>query len=159
MQGCRVGDPDAVFIDPFIEEKAKPAASSPGNTGRRSRPSTPASRHTQDSATGGARKQTKTQRQRTDSASSKPVPQGPRFFRLSPLVPFLTSRIYYLRSAIPASLFPDGKAVLEEVPQSYIASLAMSAGLVGMAGVRFPINMKKEEGKGPVEFMLDEDDE
>jgi hypothetical protein len=62
---------------------------------------------------------------------------------------------------MPASLFPDGKAVLDELPKSHIASLVMSSGLVGMAGVRFQVGMKKEgdSGKGPVEFRLEEDGE
>ena len=152
MQGCRVGDLSATFIDPIITEQARQKPSSPA---RNTRPSTPKKQE----PTGGTRKQTKTQRKRAGSSNSDPAPQGPRLFRLSPLVPFLSTRIYYLRSAIPASLFPDGKAVLEEIPKSYIASLVMSSGLVGMAPVRFPINVKREGAKGPVELTLDEDDD
>ncbi|KAF1968246.1 hypothetical protein BU23DRAFT_583377 [Bimuria novae-zelandiae CBS 107.79] len=151
MQGCRMGDPSATFVDPIVAEQA-PQASAPT---RRSRPSTP---KTQESITN-SRKHTKTQRKRADSSDSAPVAQGPRFFRLSPLVPFLSTRVYYLRSAIPASLFPDGKAVLEEVQKPYVASLVMSAGLVGMAGLRFPVNMKKDGLRGPVELTLEEEDD
>lgn len=87
------------------------------------------------------------------------MPQGPRFFRLSPLVPYLSARIYYLRGAIPIGLFSDSKSVVEEMPKSHVASLVMSTGLLGMASVRFPVNLKRDGIKGPVEFTLEEDDD
>ena len=152
MQGCRVGDSTATFVDPIVSVQAANEASVPIRNAQTTTPKT-------QETTPSVRRHSKAQRKRTESLDSGPVAQGPRFFRLSPLVPFLSSRIYYLRSAIPASLYPDGKAVLEEVPKSYIASLAMSSGLVGMAGVRFPLNMKREGLKGPVEFTLEEDDD
>lgn len=152
MQGCRVGDLSGTFIDPIVTEEARHETLC---SSRNLRPSTPKKQE----QTGSARKQAKTQRKRAGSSDSTAAPQGPRFFRLSPLVPFLSTRIYYLRSAIPAGLFPDGKAVLKEIPKSYIASLVMSSGLVGMAGVRFPINMKREGANGPVELTLEEDDD
>ncbi|KAF2635723.1 hypothetical protein P280DRAFT_436648 [Massarina eburnea CBS 473.64] len=163
MQGCREATPKDSYVDPVRNKGPHPSISvaEPSQTPKpKPQPSTPTMRKKiQDQVSGSLEhKPSKTRRQRSDSASSKPAPPGPRFFRLSPLVPFLSSRIYYLRSAMPASLFPDGKAVLEEVPKSHIASLVMSSGLVGLAGVRFPLNLKSDGGKGPVEFMLDEDD-
>lgn len=160
LQGCRVATPRASFVDPVTMKEALPSSSQEETaSAQKPQPATAARKISHEYTAGAAHKSAKTQRQRSDNAASKPTPQGPRFFRLSPLVPFLSSRIYYLRSAVPASLFPDGKAVLDEVPQSYIASLAMSAGLVSMAGVRFPVNMKRDGAKGPVEFALEEDDE
>ncbi|KAF2477114.1 uncharacterized protein BDR25DRAFT_339141 [Lindgomyces ingoldianus] len=98
----------------------------------------------------------KVRRQRSvNSPQSKPESQGPRFFRSDPFVPFLSMRVYYLRNARLCNLFADGSSVLEEVPQSHIASLVMSSGLVGLAGVRWPVGMKKDE-KGLVEFGLEE---
>jgi hypothetical protein len=159
LQGCRVGTPRGSFVDPVSVDK--PPQSLPVEHSPTSKPqlTAPARKKTQDHPADSSQRAVKTQRQRADSSGSKPTPQGPRFFRLSPLVPFLSSRIYYLRSAMPASLFPDGKAVLEEVPKSHVASLVMSSGLLGMVGVRFPVYMKRDGEKGPVEFALDEDDE
>ncbi|KAL1600647.1 homeodomain mating type protein alpha2 [Paraconiothyrium brasiliense] len=158
MQGCHVGDSSAMFVDPAISEKTIASTSSSSKTVRE-RPSTSTSRKAQQPVGPTGRKHTKTQRQRADSSGSKPVPQGPRFFRLSPLVPYLSTRIYYLRNAIPASLLSDSKVVPEEFPKSHVASLVMSSGLLGMAGVRFPVNMKRDGMKGPVEFTLEEDED
>ncbi|KAF1948985.1 hypothetical protein CC80DRAFT_430145 [Byssothecium circinans] len=160
MQGCREAIPKATYVDPVATKHPHPPISVAEPP--KARPSTPATRKKprpqSPSPAPSDRKLPKTRRQRSESSSSKPVPQGPRFFRLSPLVPFLSARIYYLRSAMPASLFPDGKAVLDELPKSHIATLVMSSGLVGLAGVRFPLGMKRDGVKGPVEFLLEEDD-
>ncbi|KAL5448975.1 hypothetical protein PMIN07_004133 [Paraphaeosphaeria minitans] len=156
MRGCRVGDFSESMLDPIMMKAAMP--SGPGNTKvSTERPSTPSSRKTQESVSTTGNKHSKTQRQRTDSSASKPAHRGPRFFRLSPLVPFLSTRIYYLRNAMPTGLVSDGKAVVEEVPKSHLASLVMSSGLLGMAGVRFPVSMKRDGTRGPVEFTLEED--
>lgn len=45
------------------------------------------------------------------------------------------------------------------MPKSHVASLVMSTGLLGMASVRFPVNLKRDGIKGPVEFTLEEDDD
>jgi hypothetical protein len=158
LQGCRVATPRASFVDPVDEDVVPSTLPVEHNPVSKSHSPSPQRKKTQDH-TQSTQKAVKIQRQRADSSGGKPTSQGPRFFRLSPLVPFLSSRIYYLRSAMPASLFPDGKAVLEEVAKSHVASLVMSSGLLGMAGVRFPVNMKREGEKGPVEFALDDDDE
>jgi hypothetical protein len=160
LQGCRVATPRASFVDPVDTDILPSSSGKAATTSSKSHSPPPQRKRSQDHSTQSTEQRSiKTQRQRADSSTTKPTPQGPRFFRLSPLVPFLSSRIYYLRSAMPASLFPDGKAVLEEMPKSYIASLVMSSGLLGMAGVRFPVVMKRDGRKGPVEFALDDDDE
>jgi hypothetical protein len=158
MQGCKVGELSASLVDSLNIDQAMSSAS--GSTKIvRERPSTPSSRKTQESVATTGRKHSKTQRQRVDSSASKPAHQAPRFFRLSPLVPFLSTRIYYLRNPLPISLISDAKTTVEEFPKSHVASLVMSSGLLGMAGVRFPINMKRDGTKGPVEFTLDEGDD
>lgn len=160
LQGCRVATPRASFVDPVTTEGPPKASSTAEELPRaKAQSPTPTRKKVTDHLPDTHQRPAKVGRQRSNSADSKPTPQGPRFFRLNPLVPFLSSRVYYLRSAIPASLFPDGKAVLDEMPKSHIASLVMSSGLLGMAGVRFPVSMKREGEKGPVEFALEEDDE
>ena len=159
LQGCRVATPRASFVDPVDADSTSSASPVEHTPSSKSQPLVPPRKKIHDHSTHANQRAIKTQRQHVDSSGSNPTPQGPRFFRLSPLVPFLSSRIYYLRSAMPASLFPDGNAVLEEVPKSYVASLVMSSGLLGMAGVRFQVYMKRDGKKGPVEFALDDDDE
>lgn len=161
MQGCRIDATSSDFyIDPVsIKTLSKTNTREEPAATPKQRPSTPARKKIKDQTPPESQKSIKTQRQRSDSSTSKPPPQGPRFFRLSPLVPFLSSRIYYLRSAMPASLFPDGKAVLDELPKSHIATLVMSSGLVGLAGVHFPLKMQRDGQKGPVEFAMEEDDD
>jgi hypothetical protein len=168
LQGCRDATPRETYVDPVTSRSTKAPVSVADSYQTTPGPPTHAQRKTQvqdhpvnaDQRSSSTKTMsTKTRRQRSDSASSRPAPQGPRFFRLSPLVPFISSRIYYLRNAMPASLLPDGKAFLDELPKSHVASLVMSSGLVGLAGVRFPLNMKREGEKGPVEFTLEDDDE
>lgn len=159
LQGCRVGEERASFVDPVTSRAAPSSSCSDSAPQCKSHSPAPVRKKPSDHTPSVSQRSSKTQRQRVDSSASRPSPQGPRFFRLSPLVPFLSSRIYYLRSAMPASLFPDGKAVLDEMPKSYVASLVMSSGLVGLAGVRFPLSMKRDGDKGPVEFALEEDEE
>jgi len=130
----------------------------PANSACRPRSSTPASKKTADQPTTSNWK-TITAQRCIDAAAPKPASPGPRFFRLRPLVPFLASRICYLRSAIPTGFFPNEKVEIEEISNGFVASLAMSAGLVGMAGVRFSVDMKRDGEKGPVEFTLDEHDD
>jgi hypothetical protein len=100
----------------------------------------------------------KTKTSRSPSPQPQPESRGPRFFRLDPLVPFLSSRIYYLRDAKLSDLFGDGKALLEEMPKSHIASLVMTSGLIGMAAVRWPVRCKLEDGdlKGVVELGVED---
>lgn len=120
-------------------------------------PPTPPRRTTRDRLSEMADIPAKVRRQRSDKASAgEPEHAGPRFFRLDPIVPFLATRIYYLRNAKMSNLFNDGRALLEEMPRSHIASLVMSSGLVGMAGVRFPVQMKKDDERGLVEFGLED---
>ncbi|PVH96771.1 hypothetical protein DM02DRAFT_534568 [Periconia macrospinosa] len=160
MQGCRDTTTSEFYVDPVsIEDTPMTNTREDSIPTPKARPSTPARKKITEQTPAGSQKSVKVQRQRSDSSNSKSVLQGPRFFRLSPLVPFLSSRVYYLRSAMPASLFPDGKAVLDEIPKSHIATLVMSSGLLGLAGIRFPLKMQRDGLKGPVEFAMEEDDD
>lgn len=169
MQGCRIATPTASFVDPFnIAESLASLSSVQADPTPNCPPPTTSLRHKHRNLISDL--PAKLQRQRSEKSKSKhkldtsttpsPEPQGPRFFRLDPLVPFLSSRIYYLRNAKLSNLFGDGKALLEEVPNSHIASLVMCSGLVGMAGVRWPVQIKLDAGedgmKGVVEFALED---
>ncbi|KAL6709271.1 homeodomain mating type protein alpha2 [Coniothyrium glycines] len=101
----------------------------------------------------------KAQRQRTNTALSKTESLGPRFFRLNTYVPILSSRIFYSHNSKTLGLPRDDKAVIEEMPRPHIASLVMSAGLVGLASVRLAIKPEKHIMSGFMELKLDEDDE
>jgi hypothetical protein len=100
----------------------------------------------------------KAQRQRSDTVASRAEMPGPRFFRLSTYVPFLSSRIFYSHNVKPAVLPKDSQAVLEEMPKPHVASLVMSAGLVSMAATRWIIKPKQYASGGMVELTIDEAD-
>lgn len=97
-------------------------------------------------------------RQRSDTNTSKVEVYGPRFFRLSTYVPFLSSRVFYSRSPKLPVVLQDDQAVLEEMPKPHAASLVMSAGLVGMAATRWFIKPKQHAPSGMVELTIDEAD-
>ncbi|KAK1915920.1 hypothetical protein P3342_003735 [Pyrenophora teres f. teres] len=101
----------------------------------------------------------KMQRQRANTAASKADTLNPRFFRLSTCIPFRSSRIFYLRSARSCSFQSDEQDVIEEVPKPHIASLAMGAGLVSMAAVRWMIRPVLHATNGMVELTLDDEGE
>jgi hypothetical protein len=158
LQGCRVATPTASFVDPFTQEI-------------KSLPPLPAEEivdwaHSITPISGSKKPATPIREPPVKTSSQPPLkdvsskedPPGPRLFRLDPLVPFLSSRIYYLRNAKMSELFGDGKALLKEVEHGHIASLVMSSGLLGMAGVRMPVQMKKYEG-GLAEFALEDEDD
>lgn len=98
----------------------------------------------------------KPQRQRSDTSTSKIEVYGPRFFRLSTYVPFLSSRIFYSRSPKLPVVLQDDQAVLEEMPKPHVASLVMSAGLVSMAATRWFIKPKQHPPSGMMELTIDE---
>ncbi|KAF2854060.1 hypothetical protein T440DRAFT_388801 [Plenodomus tracheiphilus IPT5] len=83
----------------------------------------------------------------------------PRFFRLSTLVPYLTSRMFYARNDKRVDLPKDKHAVVEEITNPHVASLAMSAGLVGMAAVRWAIKPETQLSNGLTELKLGSVDE
>lgn len=158
LQGCRVATPTASFVDPFTQEVEALPSLSPEEIADWA--------HTMAPTPG---KKTSTQgvleipvkilqEPPVKETLPKEDPPGPRIFRLDPLVPFLSSRIYYLRNAKMSELFSDGKALLKEVKHGHVASLVMSSGLLGMAGVRMPVQMKKYEG-GLAEFALEDEDD
>ncbi|KAH7402326.1 hypothetical protein DE146DRAFT_462419 [Phaeosphaeria sp. MPI-PUGE-AT-0046c] len=97
-------------------------------------------------------------RQRSDTSTSKIEVYGPRFFRLSTHVPFLSSRIFYTRSPKLPVVLQDDQAVLEEMPKPHVASLVMSAGLVSMAATRWFIKPKQHLPSGMNELTIDEAD-
>jgi hypothetical protein len=156
LQGCRVATPAASFVDPFtIEESTVSVKSTEESMDWGVAPPPPPRKKTRGRLSDMTDIPAKVHRERVlkdDPAKSEP--HGPRFFRLDPLVPFLSSRIYYLRNARMSSLFNDGKLLLEEMPKGHIASLVMSSGLVGMAGVRIPVQTKNLDGV--IEFGLDD---
>lgn len=100
----------------------------------------------------------KAQRQRSNTAMSKTEMTGPRFFRLSTYVPFLSSRIFYSHNSRTLGLPRDNHAILEEISRPHVASLVMSAGLVSMAAVRLAIRPEKHIVSGMMELTIDEDD-
>lgn len=97
----------------------------------------------------------KVSRQRSDTSTSKAESHHPRFFRLSTYVPFLSSRIFYSRSAKAADFPRDNQAVLEELPKPHIATLAMSAGTVSMAAARWLIRPDTCSVNGMVELTIE----
>ncbi|KAF2824783.1 hypothetical protein CC86DRAFT_295586 [Ophiobolus disseminans] len=97
----------------------------------------------------------KTQRQRSDLATYKTETSGPRFFRLSTYVPYISSRIFFSHHSKPLALPRDEEAVLEEMPKPHVAALVMSAGLVGMAAGRLVIRPQKHFSSGMIELMLE----
>jgi hypothetical protein len=97
----------------------------------------------------------KTQRQRSDTTASKTETSGPRFFRLSTRVPFLSSRIFYSHKVKPSVLTNDAQTVTEELPTPHIASLVMSTGLVSMAVARWFIKPRPHLPSGMVELTID----
>jgi hypothetical protein len=101
----------------------------------------------------------KVQRQRSETTASKSDSQSPRFFRLTTHLPFRSFRVFYSRSSKASDLPRDEQGVLEEVPKPHVASLAMSAGLVGMACVRWAIKPEKHVLRGMVELTLDDEEE
>jgi hypothetical protein len=157
LQGCREATPTASFVGPFpakrpVRTVSKDVEARPGT------PASPPRRKTRERISDMTDIPGKVRRQHSlKDEEQKLEPPGPRFFRLDPLVPFLSSRLYYLRNAKMANLFSDGRALLEEVPQGHIASLVMSSGLVGMAGVRLSVQMAKTE-EGAVEFALEDEE-
>jgi len=97
----------------------------------------------------------KVSRQRSDTSASKAETHHPRFFRLSTYVPFLSSRIFYSRSAKAADFPTDNQAVLEELPKPHVATLVMSAGTVSMAAARWIIRPDTCLVNGMVELTID----
>jgi hypothetical protein len=95
------------------------------------------------------------QRQRSDTATSKAETHHPRFFRLSTYVPFLSSRIFFSRSAKIQDFPRDDQVVLEELSEPHVATLAMSAGTVSMAAARWFIRPQANVINGMVELTID----
>jgi hypothetical protein len=98
------------------------------------------------------------QRQRSDTTTSRTEAQSPRFFRLSTYVPFLSSRILYSRNSKSPGLPRYEQAIVEEMQKPHVASLIMSASLVGMAAGRWFVKPKLHLPAGLVELALEEVD-
>jgi hypothetical protein len=100
----------------------------------------------------------KTQRQRSDTTTSKMESYSPRFFRLSTYMPVLSSRIFYSHNAKPTELPRENQVIVEELSKPHVASLVMSAGLVSLAAIRWPIKPQRHFASDMVELTLDEAD-
>ncbi|KAF2746685.1 hypothetical protein M011DRAFT_468386 [Sporormia fimetaria CBS 119925] len=157
LQGCRVATPEDSFVDPFTEIiPTGPPASPERGAGRTQQLNRPGSRKAHDHPWERLPPSTETQQSLRQPANPEIEPPGPRMFRLDPLVPFLSSRIYFVRKAKKSELFGDGKALLNEFEHAHIASLVMSSGLLGMAAVRLPVKMKRDESRGMAELRLED---
>jgi hypothetical protein len=158
FQGCRIATPTVNFVDPFMATDSSTSLTSLEETSPRAAPAIPQNWKSHDHvSTTSDESYVKVQRQRsTKKTDPTPDAPGPRFFRLDPLVPFLSTKIYYLRNAKTSKISSDGDALLQDVSHSHIASLVMSSGLLGMAGARMPVQMKKDAAKGMVELALDD---
>ncbi|KAF1993641.1 hypothetical protein P154DRAFT_449674 [Amniculicola lignicola CBS 123094] len=94
----------------------------------------------------------KTRKERPTKEKKPPAQHGPRFFRLDPVASLLSSTILFLRDGkLPQTTTESG---MEEFAKPYVASLVMASGLVGMVGVRLPVNVTKT-AKGVFELGLD----
>ncbi|KAF2275357.1 uncharacterized protein EI97DRAFT_420329 [Westerdykella ornata] len=157
LQGCRVSTPAESFVDPCTEEAMWASTLSPEEIVEWTQTvRTPSTDVSSDHCEKANVAPSARRRHSTKQILSKIASSGPRFFRLEPILPFLSSRIYYMRNAKTAEMFGDGEALLTEVGHGHIASLVMSSGLVGMAGVRMPVQLKKDRDKNLVELSLGE---
>jgi hypothetical protein len=98
----------------------------------------------------------KAQRQRPNTTIARAERHGPRFFRLSTLFPFRSSRVFYSHNATSLEVPKDQGVIVEEMPQPSVAALVMSAGLVSMAAVRLAIKPAIHSPSGMVELTLDD---
>ncbi|KAF2125734.1 hypothetical protein P153DRAFT_299106 [Dothidotthia symphoricarpi CBS 119687] len=157
MQPCFM-DLDTTPLVPFIPTKKTPVMPSNAKLDqvhvKKSVTTQKKAREQPQPALSGA---AKVQRQRSVTTTSKGELQSPRFFRLNTYVPFLTSRIFYSRSGKRSELLRDENDVVEEIPKPHITSLVMSAGLVSMAAVRWPIKPEKHRSNSMIELTLEED--
>lgn len=153
-QPC-VMDLDVASVNPFVApDTARPALAVPPKKPHTKSLSVPKKPRDTAHPYGPAPQKT-THRQRSDTAASKAESSTPRFFRLDTLLPFRASRVFYSRHARVAGLPRDSHAVLEEMQKPHVATLAMSAGLVGMAAVRWTIRPERDVASGLVELSLD----
>ncbi|EUC32973.1 hypothetical protein COCCADRAFT_97268 [Bipolaris zeicola 26-R-13] len=147
-QPC-VMDLDVASVSPFVADNTR--SPPPKKTQTQSKKALSVSKKPREAV----QATQKTHRQRAASAASKAESNGPRFFRLDTHVPFLCSRIFYSRQARASSLTKDSKTSLEEISRPHIATLVMSAALVGMAPARLPIRPERDIASGMVELRLD----
>ncbi|KAI8941086.1 hypothetical protein NX059_002326 [Plenodomus lindquistii] len=83
----------------------------------------------------------------------------PRYYRLSILIPYLSSRIFFTRNDKPVDLPRTNHTVFEEMKSPHVTSLAMSAGLVSMAAVRWVIKPELQLVNGMTELKLEGSDD
>lgn len=150
-------DLDVTPIGPFMASSTASKHEKKDHTQAKKQPSTRKTPHEErNQAQSGINK---VQRQRTSTNASKAESLGPRFFRLNTYVPFLSSRIFYSHNSKTLGIPRDNQAVLEEMPRPYVASLVMSAGLVGLASVRLAIKPEKHLTSGMLELTLGDENE
>lgn len=168
LQGCRVAGETETFVDPFAAyDRPCTAMSCDGEMDwtdsliappTRSRPRERERDQLSDVASIATTHTTNQTHPHTQHKNNRVNSEymGPRIFRLDPLVPFLSSRVYYLKKARMAELFGDGKALLQEVEKGHVASLVMASGLVGMAACRVQVGVKRDDERGVIEFGVDD---
>lgn len=147
----------ATPLTPFTVEQPDYSTSSTDKKDQRyHKRNSPAQRNTTsaDSTRNSEISMTRLQRQRSNT-TPKAESHEPRFFRLSTYVPFVSSRIFYSRTATP-TLPRDDQSVLEEIPKPHLTSLVMSAGLISMAVARWTIRPDRRSTDATVELVLDE---
>jgi len=150
-------DLDTTPIDPFAVEKPSTA---PSTSQRKEHPNTrkqSVRKKTREEPLKPSTSLAKAQRLRSDTIASKTETNGPRFFRLSTYMPFLSSRIFYARNSKPSTLPKDDQAILEEIPKPCVTSLVMTAGLVSMASVRWSVKPQAHSASDMIELMIEED--
>ena len=150
-------DLDTTPIDPFAVEKPSTA---PSTSQRKEHPNTrkqSVRKKTREEPLQPSTSLAKAQRLRSDTIASKTETNGPRFFRLSTYMPFLSSRIFYARNSKPSTLPKDDQAILEEIPKPCVTSLVMTAGLVSMASVRWSVKPQAHSASDMIELMIEED--
>ncbi|KAH6633661.1 hypothetical protein C7974DRAFT_433607 [Boeremia exigua] len=156
-QPCLV-ELEATPLTPFtVDQSAFHATNSGKQDPKQHKRSSPVRRQSTNSPIHQTSEASRTQKQRSETATTKADSHEPRFLRLSTYVPFVSSRIFYSRSSKSADLPKDDQAVLEEVPKPHLTALVMSAGLVSMAVARWTIRPKKLSKDSLFELVLDED--
>ncbi|KAH7082257.1 hypothetical protein FB567DRAFT_530900 [Paraphoma chrysanthemicola] len=153
-------DLDSTPIGPFTVDKPAPASAlvDKKSTAYAKKQAPTRKKIRDDNSSSSTGSSTKPQRSRSDTTTSRGESTVPRFFRLSTYVPILSSRVFLSRSSKPSEFPRDNESVIEEIPKPHVASLAMSAGLVSMAAIRWPIQPQKSSSSGVVELVIEEAD-
>ncbi|XPT04156.1 homeodomain mating type protein alpha2 [Ascochyta lentis] len=157
MQPCHM-DLTTTPLMPFtIEKPAMTTSVSERREQKQPKKHSPVRKQSVSTSTREPAEASKAQRQRSDTTTTKTDSHEPRFVRLSTYIPFVSSRIFYSRSAKSSEVPRDAHAVLEEMPKPHLTSLVMSAGLISMAVARWSIKPEKRSKDSMIELVLEED--